>query len=199
MCSRSAPGSPSTCSSPRIPHPRGDTVDCHDERVVQPRIVIALTKSSDHLDLHQVDRIHVWIPHVDRAPQHWISFQQDAVTGDLQQRGYGARQSIAKLVPERSQRVGHELSIVFSRDASVGLREHHLEQVHRRSEVRPLAIHRPKLIELAALERTLEGLLEPEPRCEQQARLCPGELPRDRPQSLEPRRQPAVAQAGFRC
>ena len=60
----------------RIPHPRGDAVHCHDECVVQPRIVVALSKPADDFDLHQVDRIHVGIAHVDRAPQDGVSFQQ---------------------------------------------------------------------------------------------------------------------------
>ena len=85
------------------------------------------------------------------------------MASDLQERGCRARQAIAKLLPERAQRVGHELAIVLSRDARIGLGQHHLEQVHRRPEVRPLAIHRLQLFALPARERTLERLLEPEP------------------------------------
>ena len=54
------------CSA-RIPHPCRDAIDCHDERVAQPRIMVSLAKAADDFYLYEVDWIHVWGPHVDRA------------------------------------------------------------------------------------------------------------------------------------
>jgi hypothetical protein len=55
---------------------------------------------------------------------------------------------------------GHQLAIVLRGDAGVGFGEDHFHQVERRSEERPIAIHRPQLLRLAALQRLAQGFFD---------------------------------------
>ena len=72
------------------------------------------------------------------------------VAGDVEHARDRARQPRAQLRAERLQVVRHQLPVVLGGDAAVGLGQHHLDQVDRRLEVRPLAVHLAQLIALAA-------------------------------------------------
>ena len=125
--------------------------------------MISLPKPPDHFDLNQVNRIHIWVADVDRAPQDGIALEEMLMGGDFQERSHGARQPSAELLSQRLQRRRHELAVVLGGDARVGFGQHHLEQIEGRTEVRPLPIHRLQSIELAPIDRALQRFFQPKP------------------------------------
>ena len=163
----------------RIPHPGGDPIDGDHERAPgagRP----SRTRRSSSTCTRLIGSTYGLRTSIERRITGFDSSSSPCpVTSTPRSRAPAARADLA----DRLQLRRHEPAVVLGGDAAVGLREHHLDQVDRRLEVRPLAIHRRQLSRFAARERAVERVLDAEPRAEHQPRLRPGELPRDRAQA----------------
>ena len=51
----------------RNPHPRRDPVHGHQQGVEEWRVVTGSAQPTEDLHLYEIDRIHIWISHIDGA------------------------------------------------------------------------------------------------------------------------------------
>ena len=108
---------------------------------------LGCAQAAEQLDLHQVDRDRRTgcgrrsigaAPGCRRAARSRPATRQHAADG--------RRQPAPQVGAERVQVGGHEQALVVRGDARVGLGQHHLDQIERRAEERPLAVHRAQLV-----------------------------------------------------
>jgi 4-amino-4-deoxy-L-arabinose transferase-like glycosyltransferase len=184
--------------SPGIAHPGGDAVHGDDEGTLQR---VAGLRAPPHpieqLDLNQIDRIDVGVADVDRAPQHGVGFDQPLMTRHGEDRSGCARELRSQIGAEWLQIGGDQAPVVLGGDAIVGFRQHHLDQIDGGSEERPAIVHRAEQRLVSARQRLLDRALDAQPRCEQQTRLRPRELPRNGAKAFDAaafraRRRPAA-------
>src|SRR6185436_17058134 len=76
----------SRASLPRVPHPRGDPVDGHDEGIAEPLVGVSRPEPPQHLDLHEIDRIDVRNPYVDPINLVQIEVLRRLRAGDADER-----------------------------------------------------------------------------------------------------------------
>jgi len=92
--------------SPRVPHPRRNAVDGHEERVAQSLVATGLAEPVEQFHLHEVDGIDVGVADIDRSAQDRIVVQQLLAAGNSQHSGRGRRQPAAEVRAERMERHG---------------------------------------------------------------------------------------------
>ena len=66
-----------------VPHSGGDAVDGDHQRPSRARVRLT-PQAAKQLDLHQIQRIDVRIPHIDRAPDHRRGLEQLGVSGHVE-------------------------------------------------------------------------------------------------------------------
>jgi hypothetical protein len=97
------------------------------------------------------------------------------VAGDAFHEVDGRQEACAQGVAEAAEIVGDEQAVVVGGDLRFGFGQHHLDQLDGRAEERPLLHHRGE----HRLAACLECVVHAEPGRQQQAVLCPRELPRN--------------------
>ena len=71
--------------------------------------------------------------------------------------------NVAQVLSELVQIVRHEHIFVMGGDAAVRLRQHHFDEVERRAEERPRAVHRVELVTAAVVQRIRQRFADAEP------------------------------------
>ena len=210
--SRVPQSAPRHSSYPVFRMPGRDAVDRHRQRapqlhqvsggllvrwVVGRRDLVQHGEASQQLDLQEVDRIDIGVAHVDRAPEHRVVLEQSVVAAHQQhavdrllQPGPQARRRnpadpAARAVDRSAQR-----SRARPSRAPSAVDRARSEERPRAGTSRGTCRDRP---------RRASGSPPPQPRREQQSRLRPRELPRDRAQRSNPVRRRLAAPAGCRC
>ena len=114
-------------ASPRVPQAGGDAGDGRGEGALERgavglRLGRGAAQPPQQLDLDEVDRIDVRVPHVDRAAQDAVPLDERPVAGHLEDRADGLAQPGAQGRADRPERLGHErLPMLTSTSSSIGV------------------------------------------------------------------------------
>ena len=76
---------------------------------------VALPQATDQFHLHDIDRVHVRVAHVDGAAQHRVPVEQLVVPGDVEQGPAGAGKAGAQFEAERLQ-LGPDAAVTYERN-----------------------------------------------------------------------------------